>query len=569
MSGLLKKPHVPTTKDTVSLHALHLSLPPLAAWARAEIDDAELGSIKERDERAKQRAAELSQCEPEDRRDVSKQHEKDERALHNRVAWASSATGRFFDAVTSHNEDEQPRSMPGRVCAYCPVCQREHARLDERNAASHAAWIASMDPDERALMDRVAPNDDRWAAMDRLTAWREANPLRVTSPPDYDEGDDAPDPVLVIDHRYGKPTGSEILLACLAGCAPDAIKDAATDLIIDHERRMNRERNEKERARYAAELTPNTKVAGPTWLLPDFVPSGSLTILNGATGTMKTWIAESIAIAIATGRPFVGRTPSKRGRVLLVLCEAFAINLVRFDPLARGMEATCELSQIGIWPKGVPFKTHESSTMERLANYIRTQEFVAIVIDNLTEIRGGTSQNAENDATVMSAALRPLAQLAHDGTIDGVRVTNRPPAIVVLHHDRGSTAIGQHADYVLRLSRGSQAPEAPVTIKLGEGCRLASPGLPLAMRFRGMAPDPITPELVVRREQASEPEPAELTDRQRAIIAAMREQPGQSLRGVHRLVGGSLRDIGPSLRALEARGYSELRDGQWFAVGEE
>jgi RecA-family ATPase len=47
-----------------------------------------------------------------------------------------------------------------------------------------------------------------------------------------------------------------------------------------------------------------------------------------------------------------------------------------------------------------------------------------VVIDNLTEIRAGASQNSENDATAMSAALRPLADLAHDHRC----------GVLVLHH---------------------------------------------------------------------------------------------------------------------------------------
>ena len=53
-----------------------------------------------------------------------------------------------------------------------------------------------------------------------------------------------------------------------------------------------------------------------TWMIPDFVPRGSLVALAGSPGTGKSVLAYTIAIGIATGTPFLGwpiRTP---GRVL-------------------------------------------------------------------------------------------------------------------------------------------------------------------------------------------------------------------------------------------------------------
>src|ERR1019366_9098015 len=54
------------------------------------------------------------------------------------------------------------------------------------------------------------------------------------------------------------------------------------------------------------------------WLIEGILePTGRL-ILSGAPGSGKTWLLESLAIAVASGSPWLGHFAVKQGTVLLV-----------------------------------------------------------------------------------------------------------------------------------------------------------------------------------------------------------------------------------------------------------
>ena len=57
------------------------------------------------------------------------------------------------------------------------------------------------------------------------------------------------------------------------------------------------------------------------WLLPDFIPAGSLIALAGSPGAGKSFICYSIGMALACGLPILGLRPPYPVRVLYFDCE--------------------------------------------------------------------------------------------------------------------------------------------------------------------------------------------------------------------------------------------------------
>jgi hypothetical protein len=292
-----------------------------------------------------------------------------------------------------------------------------------------------------------------------------------------------------------------------------------------------------------------------------------LTLTIGKSGHGKDWVAELESICVAAGIPFLGR-PVKRGKVLLVILESQRLNLSRIAPLARGLGVSYEELRrdwLHVYPH--PLKTDDPQSMAQLAEWIRKFRYDLIVIDNASEIRSSRSQSSENDSTIIGEAMRPLAQLAQLGTINGEQVTDKPPAVVVLHHAnadgnaRGSTGFLQHADYVIELRRHGNNPESPITLECVVGSRIAGEGLPLTLRFRGLMPAPVVPELVERERAETK---VERRDHDRML--ALLESAPMSAEALARAFGGSKRDVVRIRRELEADGLVELRDGQWHVV---
>ena len=310
-----------------------------------------------------------------------------------------------------------------------------------------------------------------------------------------------------------------------------------------------------------------TPVRLQEWLVPGVVPRRASSMLIGKSGDGKDWVALHLAICVASGRPFGGR-PVKQGRVLLVLLESPALNEQRIGPLATalGTSLTELEDQLERYP--YPLLADDVSSMQMLAEWVYAREYALIVIDNLTEIRSSRSQSSENDSTAMGAALRPLAQLAQRGEINGKKITDNPPAILTLHHAgadgtaRGSTAVPQHADYVIEIRRVSQKdPASLITISRGNGCRIASEELPIALRYRGIMPSPVVPEFVTHGEA-----PKVKTDPLRAKMLKLLKESPVTAGDLRTAMGANANKVLAVRKELEAEGLIESRDGLWRIV---
>jgi hypothetical protein len=298
---------------------------------------------------------------------------------------------------------------------------------------------------------------------------------------------------------YACSTPHSLDVRCITGCCtPDAIALAIRQVVVAYETaqvqaraaaRARAEQEDLERMREAVSITRLGEIREQAWRLRGLIPDGQLTLLVGESGSGKTFAGIGFGIAIATGRPFCGHQ-AEQGRVLGVFLDGGLGTIARrFGGLTAGMGASVpELGgRFDIYRE--PLCITDPASLARFVQYVQRLGYAAIVIDNLSEIRGGGS---ENDSTVLSEALRPLAHLAQG------RLGTRPIAIVLLHHTnaagdiRGSTAIKQHVDHVLELERASDRPDATITIKPGK-MRDARGSASLKLRFedRGDAIVPV------------------------------------------------------------------------------
>jgi hypothetical protein len=376
-----------------------------------------------------------------------------------------------------------------------------------------------------------------------------------------------------------------IRVRCMNGCEPAPIAVGIATTVTGYETLLVNEFNAEQKARAAARRARMDQLVDPfvystaaeqLWIYQGFIPSQALSLWRAPTEHMKTWVMLHAAICAAAGLPFLGRRVARRCRVLVVCLESRAINLSRIEPLARGLGVTRDDLRGWLYTYPHDLKSDDPTSMARLAEYIREYGIDLVLIDNATKIRTSRSQSAENSADVMSAVLEPLATLAQDGEVNGDSLQDADgrylsPAVVLLDHDRGSTAVPQHADYVLTFERHSRRHDAPITVKESVGCRLTHKDSTFRVRYRGRTPDPIRPEPVDNGDREDEPgaqeeHEANEVDTRRAKVRAILPA---GFNAVAEKLGGSRRDLKPFMAAWVADGeivYDEA-DRKWRLVG--
>jgi hypothetical protein len=182
----------------------------------------------------------------------------------------------------------------------------------------------------------------------------------------------------------------------------------------------------------------------PTWVVDGLILQGGLTLLIGKPKVGKSTLARSIGLAVALGRPILGRQV-RQGPVLMLTHH-------REDPPAAVRE---HLLKMGV-REGDAVPLYIADGVQALGDilaWVETNRPALIVIDTIARY---TSFEDVNDYTKVLAALEPLQDLARQyGT-----------AVLALHHapktgdDRetidsplGSTALAGSADVIMRYKR--------------------------------------------------------------------------------------------------------------------
>jgi hypothetical protein len=171
------------------------------------------------------------------------------------------------------------------------------------------------------------------------------------------------------------------------------------------------------------------------YLVDGLIARGTITLWTGTDGTAKTFLAQKMAVAVATGADFLGRR-CQQTRVLYCDYEnpSFAVR-DRLDLMASGPIA--DLKVWGTWLEHQPPQIG-SELLLAIAKEARP----LIILDPFRYAHGAE----ENDSTAMSAVMQQLTYCKAAGC-----------AVVLLHHPaktegstgRGSSAIRGACDVAL------------------------------------------------------------------------------------------------------------------------
>jgi hypothetical protein len=147
------------------------------------------------------------------------------------------------------------------------------------------------------------------------------------------------------------------------------------------------------------------------WVLEPFIPPQGSALLAGHSGSGKTWLGLDIALAVATGDPWLGRFSVKQGTVLIVDEENSELLLrVRLHKLLKGRQ---------IDPKDIPLyflvnecvnlsPTLSGNKIEYDQSYRRLGATIAdiqprlVIFDSLTRVHRANENSANEIAQVFT-----------------------------------------------------------------------------------------------------------------------------------------------------------------------
>jgi DNA polymerase-1 len=191
----------------------------------------------------------------------------------------------------------------------------------------------------------------------------------------------------------------------------------------------------------AAEFLEEAESPEPEWVVDGLVPSGGVVLLVGRPKSGKSTLARTLAVAVAQGRPFLGRGV-RQGAVLLISLED------------RPKDAARHLRSLGLQSSDPLLVSTGPVEQDLLRGWVQEHRPVLVIVDTLGRVL------RLKDSTEYSQVLEAL-----DGLLQMARKSGA--ALLLIHHapklsdDRdpidaplGSVAFAGTADVVFHLKRG-------------------------------------------------------------------------------------------------------------------
>jgi hypothetical protein len=245
----------------------------------------------------------------------------------------------------------------------------------------------------------------------------------------------------------------------------------------------------------------------PRWAIPGLLPEG-LTMLVGKPKSGKSWMALDLALAIATGTPALGGTPTEQGDVLYLALEDTNRRLQgRLHKYTEpGVAGVNRLDITTAWPQ------QGRGGLEEIGKWLAGHpDSRLVIVDTLAKFRPGRIKRGD----LYQEDYQHIAEIKAIADLHGV-------AVLVLHHTRksraddvldevsGTTGLPGAADstLVLKRPRGSQSAVLAVT------------GRDLEERELALSWDPPSCRWEIQGEAAT----VRMTKERKVIIAALAQQ---------------------------------------------
>lgn len=296
----------------------------------------------------------------------------------------------------------------------------------------------------------------------------------------------------------------------------------------------------------AADITTSDP-SSPSWLVESLWGAGAVGVIGGAPKCCKSWLALEIAVAVASGRPCLGRfaVPAP-GHALVFAAEDAPLQVrERLENLCRARGAAFDALDLGLIVEP-SLRIDRAEDVQRLRLTLAQRRPRLLVLDPYVRLQRAD----ENNATEVSSILATLRDLSRSANV----------AILLVHHARKSPA--DHSGQALRGSSDFHAwgdsnlylrRRAQDLVLTAEHRAAASPP-PLALT---LADGPL--RLDIREAAASLPIAKPLEAR---LLDALAQGPGR-LEDLRATLGARKQSVADALRALEASGRVVRQADGW------
>jgi len=182
------------------------------------------------------------------------------------------------------------------------------------------------------------------------------------------------------------------------------------------------------------------------WLWPGYIPLGKVTLLEGASGTGKSYLGLDIAARVSRGAPWPGQVqgPQQAGHVLLLASEDGRDDtlLPRLTTMGADFDRFTCLSAVRMWTFGGPPNRRQERRIQLPKDLGHVEYLVRsvgdtrlVLIDPLadycsdlrqtTETLGGLSDLADRCGVAVVVIVRPTSRLPLNRCYDAARCAYR------------------------------------------------------------------------------------------------------------------------------------------------
>ena len=280
----------------------------------------------------------------------------------------------------------------------------------------------------------------------------------------------------------------------------------------------------------------------PDFLVTDFLIESMVHMIFAEPGVCKSWVALSLANAVADGTPWLEKKPVKQGRVLYIDYED-GQNTVhgRLTKLQGMQQAREDLHYL--WQPGALDGDEAVGIWRRIAKYIKHHDVKLLIIDTLNGAQSGdTDENDVGAATMLKTA----GSVANE-----LNVT-----VLIIHHAnkagdmRGTSAFKSNVDTAFRITgveSSSDGTQKVVVTCTKSGFKKTSP-IHLVLTDDGLAT--YVPEPKAERETGAPPPPRDI---QGLITLHLANGPIETAEKIAFAIAVDIKFVRRELKALEVR----------------